>query len=53
MFKWSLDWHLVLVFIADEESALSVASQRGTNAKKSYVPRRLVIGNDEYVDPIF
>ncbi|KAK4765890.1 hypothetical protein SAY87_007532 [Trapa incisa] len=38
-----------LIRISDEESSLSVASQRGTDVKKSYVPRRLVIGNDEYV----
>ncbi|KAK4765888.1 hypothetical protein SAY87_007530 [Trapa incisa] len=38
-----------LIRISDEESSLSVASQRGTDVKKSYVPRRLVIGNNEYV----
>ncbi|XP_031372489.1 uncharacterized protein LOC116187720 isoform X1 [Punica granatum] len=38
-----------LIRISDDESSLTAASQQGTNAKKSYVPRRLVIGNDEYV----
>lgn len=41
------------MFVADDESSLSAASQPGTGSKKSYVPRRLLIGNDEYVTPVF
>lgn len=32
-----------------DESSGSAASQPGKVEKKSYVPRRLVIGNEEYV----
>ncbi|XP_059630634.1 uncharacterized protein LOC132273660 isoform X2 [Cornus florida] len=35
--------------ISDEELSRSDALQFGKNAKKPYVPRRLMIGNDEYV----
>ncbi|PRQ26639.1 putative transcription factor C3H family [Rosa chinensis] len=35
--------------ISDDESSKSVVLNPETNAKRSYVPRRLVIGNDEYV----
>ncbi|GAV81655.1 hypothetical protein CFOL_v3_25109 [Cephalotus follicularis] len=35
--------------ISDDESACSAAPTSENNAKKSYVPRRLVIGNDQYI----
>ncbi|KAK3428243.1 hypothetical protein EUGRSUZ_E01003 [Eucalyptus grandis] len=35
--------------ISDDESAYSSVSQAKDDTRKSYVPRRLVIGNDEYV----
>ncbi|KAF3976404.1 hypothetical protein CMV_000424 [Castanea mollissima] len=35
--------------ISDEESTCSTAPQSEKDVKKSYIPRRLVIGNDEYV----
>ncbi|GMI90843.1 hypothetical protein HRI_002753600 [Hibiscus trionum] len=35
--------------ISDDASACSGSQQSGNSVKKSYVPRRLVIGNDEYV----
>ncbi|OMP06750.1 Zinc finger, CCCH-type [Corchorus olitorius] len=35
--------------ISDDESSCSAGRLSENNAKKSYVPRRLVIGNDEYV----
>ncbi|GFY85571.1 zinc finger C-x8-C-x5-C-x3-H type family protein [Actinidia rufa] len=35
--------------ISDEELSNSVALQSGKDAKKSSVPKRLLIGNDEYV----
>ncbi|KAJ0087005.1 hypothetical protein Patl1_08263 [Pistacia atlantica] len=35
--------------ISDDESTGSAALNSEKNAKKSYIPRRLVIGNDEYV----
>ncbi|OMO91233.1 Zinc finger, CCCH-type [Corchorus capsularis] len=35
--------------ISDDESSCSAVHQSGSSSKKSYVPRRLVIGNDEYV----
>ena len=34
----------------DEELSNSVALQSGKDAKKSSVPKRLLIGNDEYVE---
>ncbi|KAK6132250.1 hypothetical protein DH2020_034010 [Rehmannia glutinosa] len=34
---------------ADQEPSSSVAVQSETNVKRSYVPRRLLIGNEEYV----
>ncbi|KAL1543777.1 hypothetical protein AAHA92_20709 [Salvia divinorum] len=35
--------------IADKESSSSVAPQSKKNVKRSYIPRRLLIGNEEYV----
>ncbi|KAJ0026405.1 hypothetical protein Pint_08088 [Pistacia integerrima] len=39
--------------ISDDESTGSAALNSEKNAKKSYIPRRLVIGNDEYVYVLF
>lgn len=42
---------LLLIYSCDvdDECACSTAAQSEKDAKKSYIPRRLVIGNDEYV----
>lgn len=45
-----IDFSLLIV---DDESAYSSVSQAKDDTRKSYVPRRLVIGNDEYVTPSF
>lgn len=37
------------MFCIDEESTCSTAPQSEKDIKKSYIPKRLVIGNDEYV----
>ena len=39
----------ILVFCIDGESTCSAAVQSEKKAKKTYIPRRLLIGNDEYV----
>lgn len=46
-------FQFLIVFYVDDKSTCSTSPQPEKDAKKSYIPRRLVIGNDEYVAPFF